>query len=354
MKKHLYAFFAVTLLLFSYVTTARATNVTFTPGEPYSTPTPPMDTALALEWLASPGLPYCYTGDVSDNTQTSYNNTDFSGEDGPDCPGRIKPTWSVVQAANKTAHDQLNVFSGMRNAYQWSFDIPALQTAVDGIPETFDDLTDGTTNKAFTAAMKTKVDNLSGTNTGDQDLSGLVPKTYTVNGHALSGNVSVTASDLASGVLADARVQQSNVTQHQAALSIASSQVTGTKTNSFISDFGTASRAAAQSYEGTTQRLGTFMVVKSATVSSGTAVFHLTADGTSGGTALCPNAPIKDSVMVIVNDAAASYQMGWVWTNSDKTLTVTTNYFTTANILSGLLGQAAANGKDVKLTVLCK
>lgn len=36
----------------------------------------------------------------------------------------------------------------------------------------------------------------SGTNTGDQDLSGLVPKTYTVNGHALSGNVSVTTTDL--------------------------------------------------------------------------------------------------------------------------------------------------------------
>jgi hypothetical protein len=36
----------------------------------------------------------------------------------------------------------------------------------------------------------------SGSNTGDQDLSGLVPKTYTVNGHALSGNVAVTQADL--------------------------------------------------------------------------------------------------------------------------------------------------------------
>lgn len=38
--------------------------------------------------------------------------------------------------------------------------------------------------------------NLSGTNTGDQDLSGLVTKTTTVNGHALSSNVTVTASDV--------------------------------------------------------------------------------------------------------------------------------------------------------------
>ena len=36
----------------------------------------------------------------------------------------------------------------------------------------------------------------SGTNTGDQDLTGLVPKTTTVNGHALTGNVNVTPTDL--------------------------------------------------------------------------------------------------------------------------------------------------------------
>ena len=36
----------------------------------------------------------------------------------------------------------------------------------------------------------------TGTNTGDQDLSGLVPKTTTVNGKALNTNVSLTASDV--------------------------------------------------------------------------------------------------------------------------------------------------------------
>lgn len=39
----------------------------------------------------------------------------------------------------------------------------------------------------------------SGTNTGDQDLSGYVPNTRTVNGHALSANVTVTASDVSLG-----------------------------------------------------------------------------------------------------------------------------------------------------------
>lgn len=58
-----------------------------------------------------------------------------------------------------------------------------------------DDVAEGT-NKYVTAAEKTKLSNLSGTNTGDQDLSGLVPNTRTVNGYALSSNVSLTKSDV--------------------------------------------------------------------------------------------------------------------------------------------------------------
>ena len=62
-----------------------------------------------------------------------------------------------------------------------------------------DDISEGATNKYVTAAEKTKLSNLSGTNTGDQDLSGLVPNTRTVNGHALSSNVTVTKSDVGLG-----------------------------------------------------------------------------------------------------------------------------------------------------------
>lgn len=105
------------------------------------------------------------------------------------------------------------------------------------------------------------------------------------------------------------------------------------------------------SYEGTTQRTSSFPIFKSVTVASGVAVFNLTSDGTAGGTALFPNAVIQDSVNVSVSDATASYQMGWAFTNSNKTLTVTTNKLTTANILTGILGQATGNGSVVKLTV---
>lgn len=63
-----------------------------------------------------------------------------------------------------------------------------------------DDLDDtSTTHKFVTAAEKTKLGNTSGTNTGDQDLSGLVPNTRTVAGHALSSNVTLVKGDVGLG-----------------------------------------------------------------------------------------------------------------------------------------------------------
>lgn len=82
-------------------------------------------------------------------------------------------------------------------------------------------------------------------------------------------------------------------------------------------------------------------------------MFNLTNDGTSGGTALCANGPITASVNPIVNDATAAYQMSWAWSNSNKTLTITANKLTTANILTGILGQAAANSASVNVAIAC-
>jgi hypothetical protein len=63
-----------------------------------------------------------------------------------------------------------------------------------------DDIDDtSSANKYTTSADITRLANTSGTNTGDQDLSGYVPTTTTVNGHALSANVSVTAADIGLG-----------------------------------------------------------------------------------------------------------------------------------------------------------
>lgn len=113
----------------------------------------------------------------------------------------------------------------------------------------------------------------------------------------------------------------------------------------------TGSNAFTKSYEGIVLRSGAFPIIKSATVSSGVAVFYLTDDGTSAGNALFQGGIISDSINVIVNDATASYQMSWALSNSNKTITVTANKLTTANILTGLLGQAQANAAVVKLSV---
>jgi hypothetical protein len=72
-----------------------------------------------------------------------------------------------------------------------------------GANATTADITDSTDRRYITDAQRTVVQNTSGTNSGDQDLSGLVPSTRTVNGHALSANVSVTASDVGLGSVAN-------------------------------------------------------------------------------------------------------------------------------------------------------
>lgn len=107
-------------------------------------------------------------------------------------------------------------------------------------------------------------------------------------------------------------------------------------------------------YLNTTAKNGVFPIVKSGTVSGGTVVYNLTADGLSTGTALCIEV-IQESVQPIVNDATASYQTGWAFSNALKTLTVTVNKLTTANILTGILGQSAApNGTAVNTMLLCR
>lgn len=134
---------------------------------------------------------------------------------------------------------------------------------------------------------------------------------------------------------------------------VASSTKNGLISAAMASKLIALNASTSISYEGTTQHVNSFPIFKSATVSSGVAVFNMTTDGTSGAASLCPNGVIQDSVNPSVNDATASYQMSWTWSNSNKTLTITTNKLTTANILTGILGQSTANTAVVKVTVWC-
>ncbi len=113
----------------------------------------------------------------------------------------------------------------------------------------------------------------------------------------------------------------------------------------------TVTELAGQIADLSAPKYATFPVFKSATVESGVATFHLTDDGLATGNALFSEV-FQDSVQLIVNDATASYQMGWAFSNGGKTLTVTCNASTTADLVTGVIGQAPApDGTAVKLTV---
>lgn len=61
---------------------------------------------------------------------------------------------------------------------------------------TTDDVPEGASNKYISDIDTEKLSNLSGINTGDQDLSGLVPTTRMVAGKALSANITLDKSDV--------------------------------------------------------------------------------------------------------------------------------------------------------------
>lgn len=111
------------------------------------------------------------------------------------------------------------------------------------------------------------------------------------------------------------------------------------------------SDATVKLYNGTTLKTNVFQILKSATVASGAAVFHLTDDGLSTGNALFPNEVLADSIQVCVNDINNSFRYGWALSNSNKTLTVNVNLLGLVNILSGVLGVNPANGSVVKLSI---
>jgi hypothetical protein len=71
-----------------------------------------------------------------------------------------------------------------------------LSNVVNADTTTTMNITDSFNKRFVTDANLTTIANQSGTNSGDQDLSVLVTKTTTINGHTLSSNVSITASDV--------------------------------------------------------------------------------------------------------------------------------------------------------------
>jgi hypothetical protein len=108
---------------------------------------------------------------------------------------------------------------------------------------TADDFTDGTTNKSFTAAEKTKLAAITGTNTGDQNLSSYATTAAVAAGYQpLDADLTALAALTApatklTGIAAGATVNDTDANLKSRA------NHTGTQTASTISDFSTAADA---------------------------------------------------------------------------------------------------------------
>ncbi len=84
---------------------------------------------------------------------------------------------------------------------------------------------------------------------------------------------------------------------------------------------------------------------------AGQAVFYITSDKTSSGTALYSTI---DAVIPLVNDASQNYTYGWSYNSTTKALTVTckTNLTAVIALLTVILGPTnAPNGTNINVTV---
>ena len=115
---------------------------------------------------------------------------------------------SKLNAGSGSNGDVLTKNSASSGGFVWASAPGSTVDSVNGqtgvVVLDADDIDDTSTAQKFTTSADiTRLANTSGTNTGDQDLSGLVTKTTTVNGHALSANVTVTATDVGLGNVDD-------------------------------------------------------------------------------------------------------------------------------------------------------
>lgn len=241
---------------------------------------------------------------------------------------QVQSDWSassgVAAIANKpTIPTAVSAFTNDANYMSATAVATSISTAVNNLinsaPGTMDTLGE---IAAFITADETTAAALAST------VSGKASSATTVNGHALTSNVTVSASDVGLGNVNNTADSAKPVSSAQA----------------------TAIAAKPDVYFGSTKQTTPKFYANSATVASGVAVFQMTTDGTSTGSAIFTT-PNLASLNYYVNDATASYQVSAALSNSNKTLTLTTNKLTTANILSGILGQAAANGASVSVAL---
>lgn len=219
---------------------------------------------------------------------------------------------------------------------------------------TLDAFADGTTNKAFTAAMLSKLNGIaSGATQNDTDAN-------------LRARSSHTGTQAATTIVEDSThrfATDAEKTTWNAKFNTPSGTSSQcVKGDGSVGSCGTAT--VGNVYVGATSKTGLRMIAKTATVSTGNAVFHLTDSEASGGNALCANGNVYlDSMMVRAdNEVDTPFSFGQpALSNSNKTITIAVKKaanVTTLPIIGTLTGAllgapVAANGSVVKSTVWC-
>lgn len=143
------------------------------------TPSAAIVTTLNNLVLSAQTAGFTISGGTASKTLTVSDNATVSGTNTGD------QTTITGNAGSATILQTARTISGQ--SFDGSANITIDHTGLSSI---------GTNTHAQIDTALTRLANTSGTNTGDQDLSGLVPKTTTVNGHSLSSNVTVTQSDV--------------------------------------------------------------------------------------------------------------------------------------------------------------
>lgn len=153
----------------------------------------------------APGTADTYTVTFTDSTTTSFSV--YNGEDGEGAGDMIKSVYDpnshsadAFSRANHTGTQAASTISDFASSVSGSSDVAANTSArhTHGNGTALDNVSGTNTGDETAATIRTKlgITTLSGSNTGDQDLSGYVPTSRTVSGHALSADVSLSYSDV--------------------------------------------------------------------------------------------------------------------------------------------------------------
>lgn len=124
-----------------------------------------------------------------------------------------------------------------------------------------------------------------------------------------------------------------------------------------LSAANTAIASLPITYAGGVQKLNVKQLTANGTITSGTLVVYMTDDGTITGNALFPNEILYTSI--VTTDPSNVFGLGYVISNSNKTLTITANKQTFSgvtvvgvSVLGSVSLSAAPNGTAIGVHVI--